>query len=61
MQNTIQFINKLEDLDKHFEFMIYPGERHGFRGLKSAQATNESYTFIYEHLLNKPMPQFFWK
>jgi dipeptidyl-peptidase-4 len=60
MQNTIQFINKLEDLDKHFEFMIYPGERHGYRGLKSAQATNESYQFIYEHLLDKPVPDFFW-
>ncbi len=61
MQNSIQLINKLEDLDKNFEFMIYPGERHGFRGLKSAQATNESYKFIYDHLLNKPMPDIFWK
>ena len=61
MQNTIQFINKLQDLDKDFEFMIYPGERHGYRGLKSTQATNESYKFIYEHLLNKPMPDAFWK
>jgi dipeptidyl-peptidase-4 len=61
MQNSIQLINKLEDLDKHFELMIYPGERHGFRGLKAAQATNESMEFIYEHLLNKAMPDIFWK
>ncbi len=61
MQNTIQFINKLEDLNKHFEMMIYPGERHGFRGLKNIQATNESYEFIYNHLLNKQMPDIFWK
>ena len=61
MQNSIQLINKLEDLDKNFEFMIYPGERHGFRGLKNVQATNESYKFICDHLLNKPMPDIFWK
>ena len=61
MQNSIQLINKLEDLDKHFEFMIYPGERHGFRGLKGAQAANESNKFIYVHLLERPMPDIFWQ
>lgn len=60
LQNTLQFINKLEDLNKHFEFMIYTGERHGYRGLKSVQATNESYKFIYDHLLDKKMPDVFW-
>src|SRR5690606_22015569 len=28
MQNSIQLINKLQDLNKHFEFMLYPGEHH---------------------------------
>jgi dipeptidyl-peptidase-4 len=32
MQNSIQLINRLEDLDRDFEFMIYPGERHGWGG-----------------------------
>jgi dipeptidyl-peptidase-4 len=61
MQNSIQLINKLEDLDKHFEFMIYPGGRHGWGGPKAIQLRNESYQFIYDHLLNKPMPDLFWK
>ncbi|MFI5152140.1 MAG: DPP IV N-terminal domain-containing protein [Chitinophagales bacterium] len=61
MQNSIQMINKLEDMDKHFEFMIYPGERHGWVGLKAVHSRNENTLFIYEHLLNKPMPESFWK
>lgn len=61
MQNSIQLINKLEDLDKHFEFMIYPGERHGWGGLKAIHSRNENSLFIYTHLLNKPMPEAFWK
>jgi dipeptidyl-peptidase 4 len=61
MQNSIQFINKLEDLDKHFEFMVYPGERHGWGGLKAIQSRNETRLFIYQNLLNKPMPEQFWK
>jgi dipeptidyl-peptidase-4 len=61
MQNSIQFINKLEDLDKHFEFMVYPGERHGWGGLKAIQSRNETRLFIYQNLLKKPMPEQFWK
>ena len=61
MQNSIQLINKLEDLDKNFEFMIYPGERHGWGGLKAVHLRNESSLFIYNHLLGKPMPDIFWK
>jgi dipeptidyl-peptidase 4 len=61
LQNSIQFINKLQDLNKHFEFMIYPGERHGWRGLKKIHSNNEANKFIYDQLLNKPMPDFFWK
>ena len=61
MQNSIQFINKLEDLDRDFEFMVYPGERHGWGGLKAVHSGDESYKFIYNYLLNKQMPSIFWK
>jgi dipeptidyl-peptidase 4 len=61
MQNSIQLINKLEDLDKNFECMIYPGERHGWGGLKAVHLRNENNLFIYKQLLNKPMPDLFWK
>ena len=64
MQNSIQLINKLQDLNKHFEFMLYPGERHGFRGIKSRHAGQETTRFIYQYLLDKPLPPDFisyWK
>lgn len=59
MQNSIQLIDKLENLGKHFEFMLYPGERHGWGGIKSVHSTNEANRFIYTNLLNKPFPQLF--
>jgi len=31
MQNTIQFIDKVQDAGKFVELMLYPGERHGIR------------------------------
>jgi dipeptidyl-peptidase-4 len=61
MQNSIVFINKLEDLKKHFEFMAYPGERHTFMGLKRVHNSYEAYKFYYQHLLQKPMPAVFWE
>jgi dipeptidyl-peptidase-4 len=63
MQNSIQLISKLQELRKHFEFMVYPGERHGIGGNsanKAAHNRNEQYKFYYEQLLNKPMPDVFW-
>jgi dipeptidyl-peptidase-4 len=60
MQNSIQFISKLEDSKKHFEFMVYPGERHGISAAKGQHNRLESYQFIYDRLLNKPMPAVFW-
>ncbi|HXB43151.1 MAG TPA: DPP IV N-terminal domain-containing protein [Puia sp.] len=64
LQNSIQFTNKLQELDKHFEMMIYSGVRHGrshWPDDKKKHAHNEDYHFIYEHLLSKPMPDIFWK
>jgi dipeptidyl-peptidase-4 len=61
MQNSIQFINKLEDMKKHFEFMVYPGERHGIGGAKGLHNRTEAYSFYYKNLLGKEMPEDFWK
>ncbi len=64
MQNSIQLVNKLEDLNKHFEFMLYPGERHGFRGLKARHSSQETTRFLYKDFLEKPLPVDFleyWK
>lgn len=61
MQNTLQFINLLEDQKKHFELMIYPGERHGVTAAKGVYSRTESYSFYYRNLLGKEMPAEFWK
>jgi dipeptidyl-peptidase-4 len=57
MQNSIQLIDKLEDLGKHFEMMVYPGGRHGWGGAKATHSRNESYRFYYRYLLGKPFPE----
>ena len=64
MQNSLQFISKLEDLKKHFEFMAYPGERHGVGGNNPARGLHnrtEAAAFYYKYLLNKEIPEAFWK
>lgn len=60
MQNSIVLINKLQDLKKHFETMVYPGERHSIMGLKGVHNRYEAYKFYYQYLLEKPMPAMFW-
>ncbi len=55
MQNSLQLISKLEDAKKDFEFMIYPGGRHGWGGNKGAHFQNLKTQFIYKYLLEKPV------
>ncbi len=64
MQNSIQLIDKLQDLNKHFEFMLYPGERHGWGGAKSRHSIQENIRYIYKNILQKSLPSEFleyWK
>ncbi len=56
MQNSLQLIKKLQDSKKHFEFMLYPGGRHGWGGNQQLHSTNENNAFIYKNLLNKDIP-----
>ncbi len=55
MQNTIQLIDKLEDLNKDFELMLYPNARHGVRGAKHDHATREDVEFWFRHFLGKEL------
>jgi dipeptidyl-peptidase 4 len=56
MQNTLQLVSKLQDAKKDFEFMIYPGARHGWSGsAKGAHFQNLKTQFIYKYLLEKPV------
>jgi dipeptidyl-peptidase-4 len=57
VQNTIQLIDKLQNANKHFELMIYPGSRHGFGIIKTPHDKSERIRFYYQNLLNKPIPE----
>jgi dipeptidyl-peptidase-4 len=53
MQNSVQLIDKLIDLGKKFEFMLYPDQRHGFRGKKRTHSSRHYVDFWFEHFLNR--------
>ncbi len=53
MQNTIWLVNTLQDLNKPFEMMIYPGERHGWGGPKRVFYTNEGNSFWLKSFFDK--------
>lgn len=51
MQNTIQLVDALIDKDKDFELMLYPGERHGFRGAGRKHDVRETNEFWFKNFL----------
>ena len=53
MQNTLQFINKMMDLGKPVEMMVYPGERHGYRGVKGNYQAKRDWEFWKKNLLGQ--------
>lgn len=53
IQNTIQLVDKLTSLNKDFELMIYPNERHGVRFPKRLHQQREYINFWYKNFLNK--------
>jgi len=57
LQNSLQLISKLQDSKKDFEFMIYPGGRHGWStsANKWIHFQNLKTQFIYKYLLEKPV------
>ena len=57
MQNSIQLIKKLQEKKKHFEFMLYPGGRHGWGGNQQLHSQNEIAMFIYKNLLEREVPK----
>jgi dipeptidyl-peptidase-4 len=57
MQNSIQLVDKLEDLGKNFELMLYPNGRHGWGGAKAVHSRVEGARFWYKNLLEKPFPE----
>lgn len=53
MQNTIQFVDKMISLNKDFEMMIYPNERHGYGIPKRNHQYREYAQFWFKHFLGK--------
>ncbi|HCU20492.1 MAG: hypothetical protein A2X05_06370 [Bacteroidetes bacterium GWE2_41_25] len=53
MQNSIYLISKLQDEGKSFEFMIYPGGRHGWGGAKAMHMRNEANKFWMKNFFGK--------
>lgn len=52
-QNSIYLISKLEDEGKIFEFMLYPGGRHGWGGSKATHSRNEANNFWLKNFFGK--------
>ncbi len=57
VQNSLRLISLLEDNKKDFEFMLYPGGRHGWKDNKQLHFQNLKTKFIYRYLLEKPVPK----
>ena len=53
MQNSIYLISRLQDEGKSFEFMFYPGGRHGWRGAKARHVLNEAHNFWLRNFFDK--------
>ncbi len=51
MQNTLQLVDKFTSMDKHFELMLYPNERHGVGFPKWQHAQREYVQFWLENFL----------
>ncbi|HUQ65589.1 MAG TPA: DPP IV N-terminal domain-containing protein [Flavitalea sp.] len=59
MQHSIQLIDGLQDLNKSFEFMIYPNQRHGIGNTKARHNLTETCRFIYKNMLGRDLPREF--
>jgi dipeptidyl-peptidase-4 len=56
LQNALQLADTLQSLNKHFELMVYPDQRHGVGGAKFHHYRAEMMRFYYTYLLEKPFP-----
>jgi dipeptidyl-peptidase-4 len=53
MQNSVQLINALIDLDKPFDFELFPNQRHGYGGKKGEAANRRAVDFWFKNLLSR--------
>jgi dipeptidyl-peptidase-4 len=53
LQNSIYLISALQDEGKEFQFMLYPGNRHGIQGAKATHYRNEENNFWMRFFFGK--------
>jgi dipeptidyl-peptidase-4 len=53
MQNTIQLVDRLTDLNKDFDLLLYPNSRHGIGMPKRRHLSRETVEFWFKYLLDK--------
>jgi dipeptidyl-peptidase-4 len=53
MQNTVQLVDKFTNLNKDFELMLYPNERHGVGLPKYKHSQTECVKFWFKYFLGK--------
>lgn len=53
VQNSIQFVDKMQDAGKEFEMMFYPNERHGWGGPKRRHSQQLKHNFWQRHFFNQ--------
>jgi dipeptidyl-peptidase 4 len=52
VQNSIQFVDKMQDAGKIFEMMFYPNERHGWGGNKRTHSQKLKKDFWQRHFFD---------
>ncbi len=52
-QNSVQLVDELMKTGKHFEFMMYPAARHGYRSYQSAFSASQERDFWTRYLLEE--------
>lgn len=53
LQNTLKLVDKFTSMNKHFELMLYPNERHGVGFPKWVHAQTEYARFWFKNFLGK--------
>ncbi len=52
-QNAMRLVNELMKTNKHFRFMMYPGQRHGYRGYQGTFSAEEDLAFWTRYLMEE--------
>jgi dipeptidyl-peptidase-4 len=57
VQNSLQLVKKLQESKVPFDFMVYPGGRHGWGGNQRIHEQNMVNRWVYDKMLGKPIPR----